>query len=86
MSALDRLKMIQAEFKSSWVGINTDYSGKPGTSILCNTTRIFKVHRATVEEDERAARLMKIFSTLRNIEHDYPLLVSTGNDRQSRTA
>jgi hypothetical protein len=29
---------------------------------------------------------MKIFNTLRNIEQDYPLLVSTGNDRQSRTA
>ena len=29
---------------------------------------------------------MKIFNTLRNIEHDYPLLISTGNDKQSRTA
>jgi len=38
------------------------------------------------EENERAVRLMKVFNTLRNIEIDFPLLISTGNDRQSRTA
>ena len=39
-----------------------------------------------IEEEERAVRLMKIFNTLRNVEIDFPLLISTGNDRQSRTA
>jgi hypothetical protein len=40
----------------------------------------------TTEEEERAVKLMKILNTLRNIEQDYPLLISTGNDKQSRTA
>jgi len=39
-----------------------------------------------VEENERSIRLLKVFNTLRNIEADFPLLISTGNDRQSRTA
>jgi hypothetical protein len=34
-----------------------------------------------IEEEERTHRLLKIFSSLRNIENDFPLLISTGNDR-----
>ena len=42
MSALDRLKMIQAQYKQIWNGINTEYTGRPGTSNLTNTTRKFR--------------------------------------------
>ena len=33
----------------------------------------------------RVFKFLKIFDTLRNLENDYPLLISTGNDRQART-
>ena len=42
MSALDRLKMIQAQYKAQWIGINTDYTGRPGTSTMCNKERHFE--------------------------------------------
>ena len=85
MSALDRLKMIQAQFKAKWVGINTDYTGKPGTSQMCNKERNFPTTKQVIEEENRARKFTKIFDTLRNIETDYPLLISSLNDRQSRT-
>ena len=53
MSPLDRLKMIQAQFKAVWVGINTDYSGRPGTSLMCNTERTFPKTRQEQEEETR---------------------------------
>ena len=81
MSALDRLKMIQAQYKAQWIGINTDYTGRPGTSTMCNKERVFEEPKQAVEEMVRAERFMKIFDTLRNIEIDIPLLISAGNDR-----
>ena len=42
MSALDRLKMIQAQYKAQWIGINPDYCGRPGTSTMCNKERTFE--------------------------------------------
>ena len=81
MSALDRLKMIQAQFKAKWVGINTDYTGKPGTSQMCNKERNFPVTKQVIEEENRARKITKILDTLRNIETDYPLLISSLNDR-----
>lgn len=54
MSALDRLKMIQAHFKSQWNGINIDYCGRPGTSTMCNKHRSFPVTENMVEEEERS--------------------------------
>ena len=85
MSALDRLKMIQAQYKAQWIGINTDYTGRPGTSTMCNKERIFETTKQAIDEDLRCERFLKIFDTLRNIELDIPLLISAGNDRQSRT-
>ena len=85
MSPLDRLKLIQQQFKAHWVGINTDFSGRPGTSQLCNSERVFNKTRQEQEEESRAQKFIKIFDTLRNIENDFPLLISSGNDRQSRT-
>ena len=77
--------MIQAQFKAKWVGINTDYTGKPGTSQMCNKERNFPTTKQVIEEENRAKKFTKIFDTLRNIETDYPLLISSLNDRQSRT-
>ena len=81
MSPLDRLKLIQSQFKAQWVGINTDFSGRPGTSTMCNTERAFPKTRQEQEEENRSLKFLKIFDTLRNIENDFPLLISSGNDR-----
>lgn len=43
--------MIQAQFKARWVGINTDYTGRPGTSLMCNTDRTFPMSKQEVEEN-----------------------------------
>lgn len=56
MSALDRLKLIQTQFKQQWNGISTEYTDQPGTSNLCNKDRVFKVHANFVEEVERERR------------------------------
>ena len=85
MSPLDRLKLIQAQFKASWVGINVDYTGRPGTSTMCNSDRVFNKTKQEFEEENRAHKFLKILNTLRNIELDHPLLISSGNDRQART-
>ena len=85
MSPLDRLKLIQSQYKAQWVGINTDYTGRPGTSTMCNSERNFPKTRQEQEEESRTLKFIKIFDTLRNIENDFPLLISSGNDRQSRT-
>ena len=78
VSALERLKMIQAQFKSRWVGINTDFTGRPGTSLMCNAERNFPMTPQESEEFLRSDRFMRIFETLRNIENDMPLLIGTG--------
>lgn len=81
MSALERLKLIQSQFKQQWNGINTEYTDRPGTSTLCNKDRVFKVPANFVEEIERERKFQIIFDTLRNIENDFPLLISSANDR-----
>ena len=52
---------------------------------MCNKERSFPVTKQVIEEENRAKKFTKIFDTLRNIETDYPLLISSLNDRQSRT-
>ena len=52
---------------------------------MCNKERNFEKTQQSLDEEIRAERFMKIFDTLRNIELDIPLLISAGNDRQSRT-
>ena len=85
MTALERLKMIQTQFKAQWVGISTDSTGKPGTSTMCNPDRFFPVTRQERDEVARADKFMRVFETLRNIEQDHALLLSVVNDRQGRT-
>ncbi len=72
--------MIQTQFKARWVGINCDFSGRPGTSLMCNADRKFPITNQEVEENLRHERLNRIFETLKNIENDYPLLVGGPND------
>ena len=52
---------------------------------MCNKERVFEEPKQALDEMVRAEKFMKIFDTLRNIEQDIPLLISAGNDRQSRT-
>lgn len=52
---------------------------------MCNTERTFNKTKQEQEEETRAQKFVKIFDTLRNMENDFPLLLSSGNDRQSRT-
>lgn len=85
MTALERLKMIQAEFKSRWVGINTDYTGRPGTSLMCNQDRNFPMTPQEKEEWLRSDRFMRVFNTLRNIENDHPLMLGVGSDRAAKS-
>jgi hypothetical protein len=85
MSALERLKLIQQQFKQTWVGIDTEYTDRPGTSNMCNQERKFKVPKPYLEEVERERQFQIVFDTLRNIENDFPLLISSANDRQART-
>lgn len=53
MSALDRLKHIQSNFKQHWKGINCDYAGRPGTSNFVNRKRQNIIVENSVTEDER---------------------------------
>ena len=39
MSALDRLKNIQSNFKKNWNGINCELSGRAGTANFTNKKR-----------------------------------------------
>ena len=68
------------------MGINTNYTGRPGTSNMTNSTRTFKTFSHLAEEDERSEIFMRILDTLKNIEAEIPLLISAGGDAKSRTA
>jgi len=61
MSALDRLKNIQANFKKTWAGLNCEVSGRPGTSNFVNRKRTFAVNEQFIEEEDRQLQLGKVF-------------------------
>ena len=48
---------------------------------MCNQDRVFPKSKHEQEEESRAQKFVKIFDTLRNMENDFPLLISSGNDR-----
>ena len=52
---------------------------------MCNKDRVFPDSKQEIEEEVRAHKFAKIFATLRNVEQDYPLLISSNNDRAART-
>jgi len=53
MSALDRLKQIQSNFKRQWNGIDCSISGRVGTSNFVNKKRTFIIPETYTEEEER---------------------------------
>ena len=70
MSALDRLKLIQSNFKQQWQGIQCESTGRPGTSNFVNQKRAITVIESAVQEDERQKQLFKIFLKLKEIEEE----------------
>lgn len=70
MSALDRLKLIQSNFAKQWKGIDCLFTGRPGTSQICNKKRNYGCIDRMVEEDERQKQLFKLFQILRGMEED----------------
>jgi hypothetical protein len=70
MSALDRLKNIQSNFKKTWTGINCEMSGRAGTSNFVNKKRVFNLGDIFHDEEERQKQIHKIFSKLKDIEED----------------
>jgi hypothetical protein len=70
MSALDRLKHIQSNFKQHWKGINCDFSGRPGTSNFVNRKRMFTISEQSVQEDERQRQLGKVMTKLKDLEDE----------------
>lgn len=53
MTALERLKHIQSNFKQQWMGINCEFSGRPGTSNFVNKKRVCTISEGSVQEEER---------------------------------
>lgn len=70
MSALDRLKQIQSNFKRQWNGVDCAVSGRVGTSNFVNKKRTFIIPESFVEEEERQRTIGKIFNKLRDFEED----------------
>lgn len=71
MSALDRLKHIQSNFKQHWKGINCEYAGRPGTSNFVNKKRMFNVSESSVQEEERQRQLGKVMVKLKELEDEF---------------
>lgn len=82
MSALDRLKNIQSNFKRNWNGIDCCISGRTGTSNFVNKKRTFHIPESFIEEEERQRNLTKIFAKLKEIEED-KILMSSNNAQSS---
>lgn len=70
MSALDRLKLIQSNFRQSWNGIQCEFGGRPGTQNFVNRKRQITVIESAQIEDERQKQLWKIFSKIRELDDE----------------
>jgi hypothetical protein len=77
MSALDRLKTIQSNYRRTWNGIDCSISGRAGTSNFVNKKRTFTIPETFYEEEERQRQLDQIFGKIKDIEEDRLLLGST---------
>jgi hypothetical protein len=78
MSALDRLKNIQSNFKRSWVGVDCVVSGRAGTSNFVNKKRTFVLPEAFLEEEERQRQMAKVFTKLKELEEDKSISGAAG--------
>lgn len=85
MSALDRLKSIQSNFKRTWNGIDCSISGRPGTSNFVNKKRTFTIPESFYEEEERQRNLNKIFMKLKDIEDDKNISTNTSQNGVAST-
>jgi hypothetical protein len=70
MSALDRLKLIQQNFKQTWNGIACESCARPGTSNFVNRKRAITVIESAELENERQKQLWKIFTKLRDLDEE----------------
>ncbi len=70
MSALDRLKNIQSNFKRTWNGIDCQASGRAGTANFVNRKRVFTLPERFLDEEERQKQLLKVFAKLKDIEDE----------------
>jgi hypothetical protein len=66
-----------------WSGILPEFTGRPGTSQLCNKKRTFDVAPEFVEEESRAYSFFKILQLTKGIEEDMPLTVPNGQDTKT---
>jgi hypothetical protein len=70
MSALDRLKHIQSNFKQHWKGINCEFAGRPGTSNFVNRKRMFTISESSIQEEARQTQLVKVMTKLKDLEDE----------------
>ena len=49
MSAIERLIEVQKHFKTLWKGIKPEFTGRPGTSLLCNNKRVFEEPKQAID-------------------------------------
>jgi hypothetical protein len=78
MSALDRLKHIQSNFKQHWKGINCEFAGRPGTSNFVNKKRMFTISESSIQEEERQKQLVKVMVKLRDLEDEVKGVMPNG--------
>lgn len=86
MSALDRLKNIQSNFKRTWNGVDCYISGRAGTSNFVNKKRTFVLPEAYLEEEERQRSLYKVFAKLKDLEEDKSAVGMITNPQNSTTS
>jgi hypothetical protein len=78
MSALDRLKHIQSNFKQHWRGINCEFSGRPGTSNFVNKKRLYTVSDGSIQEEERQKQMGKVMSKVKDLEDEVKGVMPSG--------
>lgn len=71
MSALDRLKHIQSNFKQHWKGINCEFAGRPGTSNFVNRKRMISISENSISEEERQRQMSKVMIKLKDLEDEF---------------
>jgi hypothetical protein len=71
-------------YKKQWKGISTEYTGRPGTSHLCNKKRKFTPSKKLIEEDEKEYKLHKVLALLASIEQEIPLVFIDGQNLDSK--
>jgi hypothetical protein len=81
LTPLERLKYSQHLFRQRWAGsgVSVEATGRPGTSTLCNKSRLFSQHPRQVHEERRSDLLMKVMAVLAGVEAETGVLTSDAN-------